>query len=165
MKVVSLYTVISWAPVPRGRRLAWQMNILRKEIKCALGAAGDNAEKRGEVEESYRIDVYLLEEEIESWYADQKKLAKRAARLHVPLPDYDEVGCWARGQFTGEGYLTDEGCRRVRELIRAERRGQWEFFSRWVPVIGAIAALIAALSASGVYSLHCIRRVGPEGAE
>jgi hypothetical protein len=101
----------------------------------------------------HRWDLGLIEEEIDMHYA--RGLMQKANRLHVPLPESDMSGkYWIQGETTGEWYLSDEGCRRVRELIREESRGQWESVSRWVPLVGALAAIVAAAASMWTVFKH-----------
>jgi hypothetical protein len=142
MKLFTLYGLARWMPVSKDRRLAWQRKALDREYKRDLAAAGKDADALDVVHGSYHWDFRILDEEIDTHYAI--RLARKASRLHVPTPSFEDKECWKRSENTGDWYMSDEGCRRVRELIRAERRGQWELISRWVPIIGAIAAMIAA---------------------
>jgi hypothetical protein len=90
----NLYRLVGWMPVSKDRRLAWQRKVLDREYKRALAAAGSDQEELDSVRGTYVWDFRLLDEEIDTHHS--KWLARKAARLHVPTPPFDDKTCWAQ---------------------------------------------------------------------
>jgi hypothetical protein len=147
--------VVHWSirrlPVSSLRRRSLDLQYLQRRQKRELSKA-TTKEQRSEIEGSYKWDIWLGEEAVETVHSDL--LRKQADRLHLPLPSGEEY--WARGDYTEENYLTRAGCEWMREKIRTERKARWEDRSRpltlGVTLLGAVFAFVAA--GVGVFNAH-----------
>src|SRR5690242_1160045 len=140
-----------WLPMTKVARLRWHLARVTRSYRRAMAKArkkGAKQDIRDGIQHGYWAETDELYQELETLRTN--RLMRHAYRLDVETPprpwkeQRDEY--WVQGSMTGQWYLTTAGINKVRADIRAEIKARHEVRARWIPWIGALTGLIAAIA-------------------
>jgi hypothetical protein len=131
----------------------WRTHRSWSKLDAKYTAALEEAKKRKaakdeieSVEAEFHADYFDYCEQVET--AHSQFLCKRASRLIIPLPKFDDSDMWEDfHDGSGRHHLTETGINALRAAIRAERKARLDMFLMWVPgIVGILGALIGLVS-------------------
>ena len=133
-------------------RLRWQ----RDRTQRKFGRWIHKAEKEKDRDEHESLITEAMQEENfsndEIYCAETNQLRHRAERLGLPVPDFSDKTSWERGYNPAISYLNPAARTALRQAIRREWHGRWEFAIVIVkdlafPLIGIIATVVSLILA------------------
>jgi hypothetical protein len=127
-----------------------ELNRVTKFWHCRINEARKRKATNGEIESliGERLsETDAIEEEIR--FIISHRLIRKAERLLLEVPPYDDVDYWNVGDLTQKRFLTPKGIAYIRSRIReeqsAQRRTILELAAPLIGIIGAVTGLLAII--------------------
>lgn len=131
----------------QNKRDRWEADY-RRQMKAAL-SRHDHIEL-DRLAASRRFDLRVINDEIA--YLESRRLLKRAERLMIPRPDFDEIS-FVESKVTGSWHLSSEAMTTLRARVRAESKARSTPILAWISAatgfVGALIGLAAVILDGG----------------